>query len=102
MTTKILTVRLPSPLYAALCRDAGELGVPVAAHLRRLLERESDAEQLDGLRRELLGRLDALAAQSVRPAAPSDELLLLCRGIAAEVQPQLVAQVRAKLAQVQR
>lgn len=34
MTTKILTVRVPSPLYATLCRGPGELGVPVAAHIQ--------------------------------------------------------------------
>lgn len=99
MTTKILTVRLPSPLYAALCRDAGELGVPVAAHARRLIERESDAQQLDALRRELLGRLDHLAAQRMAPSPDDVEVLHLCRAIATHLNAQLVAQVRSKLNQ---
>lgn len=101
MTTKALTVRVPSSLYATLCRDAGEFGVPVAAHVRRLIERENDAQQIDGLRRELLSRLDHLAGQVARPSAPGDELLLLCRSIAAHLNPQMVAQVRARLAQPQ-
>lgn len=99
MTTKILTVRVPSLVYAALCRDAGEIGVPVSAHIRRLIERENDAQQLDAVRRELLTRLDGLAAQRLQPNASNDELLLLCRAVAAHLNPQLVAQVRAKLAQ---
>ncbi len=100
MTTKILTVRVPSPLYASLSQAAGELGVLISAHLRRLLERESDAQQLTALRDELLARLDRLAAPSLSPAAsPSGaEVLLLCRAVAAHLNPQLVAQVRAKLA----
>lgn len=92
MTTKILTVRVPSPLYTTLCRDAGELGVPVSSHVRRLLEREHEAEQIDSLRRELLGRLDGRNTTS-----QSEEVLLLCRAVAAHLNPHLVAQVRAKL-----
>lgn len=99
MTTKILTVRLPSPLYAALCQDAGEIGVPVSAHIRRLLERENDAQQIDALRRELLSRFDHLSGQRMAPASANDEMLLLSRAIAAHLNPQLVAQVRARLAQ---
>ena len=100
MTTKILTVRVPSPLYASLCQAAGELGVPISAHVRRQLERENDAHQLAALREELLARLDRLAV-SVLPAASAPsyaEVLLLCRAVAAYLNPQLVAQVRAKLA----
>ena len=99
MTTKILTVRVPSPLYAALCQDAGEIGVPVSAHIRRLLERENDAQQIDALRRELLSRIDNLAGQRMAPSPASEETLHLCRAVAAHLSPQLVAQVRAKLAQ---
>lgn len=99
MTTKVLTVRVPSPVYAALCRVAGEIGVPVSAHIRRLIERENDAQQLDALRRELLARLDGLAVQRPQANVNHDELLLLCRAVAAHLNPQLVAQVRAKLAQ---
>lgn len=93
MTTKILTVRVPSPLYTTLCRDAGELGVPVSSHVRRLLEREHEAVQIDSLRRELLGRLDGRNTTS-----QSEEVLLLCRAMAAHLSPQLVTQVRAKIA----
>lgn len=101
MTTKILNVRVPSPVYSTLCRDAGELGVPVAAHVRRLIERENDSTQLDNLRREVLARLDTLAMQRPQPSVYSDELLLLSRAVAAHLNPQLVAQVRARLAQQQ-
>lgn len=99
MTTKILTVRVPSPLYSALCQDAGEIGVPVSAHIRRLLERENDAQQIDTLRRELLSRIDNLAGQRMAPSPANDEVLLLCRAVAAHLNPQLVTQVRARLAQ---
>ena len=100
MTTKILTVRVPSPLYANLCQAAGELGVPISAHVRRLVERENDALQLASLREELLARLDRLAVPELPAVAPSGqaEMLLLCRAVAAHLNPQLVAQVRAKLA----
>lgn len=103
MTTKILTVRVPSPLYASLCQAAGELGVPISAHVRRQLERENDALQLAALRDELLSRLDRLAVPGLPPAASpsSAEVLLLCRAVAAHLNPQLVAQVRAKLAMPQ-
>lgn len=99
MTTKVLTIRVPSPVYAQLCAEAGERGVPIAAHIRQLIERESDAAQLDNLRRELLARIDGVAAQRAQPSASHDELLLLSRAIAAHLSPQLVSQVRAKLAQ---
>lgn len=101
MTTKILTVRLPATLYSTLCREAGEVGVSISAYARRVIERESDAQQLDELRRELLARLDALAAPTTQATQASPELLLLCRGIAAHLNPQLVTQVRARLAQPQ-
>lgn len=103
MTTKILTVRVPAPLYSRLCQEAGELGVPISTHVRRLLERESDAQQLQALRDELLARLDRLAVPVLPPvAAPSSaEMLLLCRAIATHLNPQLVAQVRAKVAMSQ-
>ncbi len=99
MTTKIVTLRVPSPLYAGLCQTAGELGVPVSAHIRRLIEREHDALQLAALRSELLSRLDRLAVPT--QPAPSQqgqaEMLLLCRAVATHLNPQLVAQVRAQL-----
>lgn len=110
MTTKILTVRVPSPLYSSLCQAAGELGVPISAHLRRLLERQNDALQLAALRDELLARLDRLAvpglptsasAAAAAAATTGTEVLLLCRAVAAHLNPQLVAQVRARLAQSQ-
>lgn len=98
MTTKILTVRVPSPLYSSLCQAAGELGVPVGAHLRRLLERENDSQQLAALRIELLERMDRLAVPSLpSTTAGTMETLLLCRAIGAHLNPQLVAQVRARL-----
>lgn len=107
MTTKILTVRVPSPLYASLCQEAGEQGVPISAHLRRLLERENDAQQLAVLRGELISRLDRLTEQTSAPAvAPASftaapigaEVLHLCRAMASHLNPQMVSQVRAKLA----
>ena len=99
MTTKILTVRVPSWLYTSLCDAAGEAGVPVSAHVRRQLERENDALQLSALRGELLSRLDmmALASAPVAAAASDAEVLLLCRAVAAHLNPQMVVQVRAKL-----
>lgn len=101
MTTKILTIRIPSPVYSGLCTSAAELGVPVSAHVRRLIEQEHQAEQIAQLRTELLARLDRLAvATPAAPAAssPLDEILLLSRATAAHLNPQLVAQVRARLA----
>ncbi|MCB5207711.1 hypothetical protein [Methylovorus mays] len=99
MTTKILTLRVPRLLYNTLCRDAGESGISVSAHARRLIEREHEAEQIDDLRRELLGRLDGLAWPDRQIATTGEEVLLLCRAIAAHLNPQLVAQARAKLTQ---
>lgn len=100
MTTKILTIRIPAPVYSELCTSAAELGVPVSAHIRRLIEQEHQAEQLGNLRMELLVRLDRLT--STAPAVPAqslalEEILLLTRATAAHLNPQLVAQVRAKL-----
>jgi hypothetical protein len=99
MTTKILTVRIPSPLYSTLCADAGEIGVPVSSHIRRLLERENDAQQIVQLRSELLARIDNLCRQQPLPPQGIEEILLLSRAIAAHLSPQLVSQVRARLAQ---
>lgn len=101
MTTKILTVRIPAPVYSDLCASAAELGVPVAAHVRRLIEQEHQAEQISQLRHELLAKLDQLAP-AAQPRSPSlDEILLLCRATAAHLNPQLVAQVRARLTTAQ-
>ena len=99
MTTKILTVRIPSSLYTSLCEAAGEAGMPISAHVRRQLERENDALQLAALRGELLSRLDMLALASAPVAVTSGhaEMLLLCRAVAAHLNPQMVVQVRAKL-----
>ena len=101
MTTKILTLRVPTPVYSELCTNAAELGVSVSAHVRRLIEQEHQAEQITQLRTELLARLDQMNLAAPQPAAPSpvmDEILLLSRATAAHLNPQLVAQVRAKLA----
>lgn len=101
MTTKILTFRIPVPIYSSLCVSAAELGVPVSAHVRRLVEQEHQAEQIRQLRSELLAKLDQLTPAAGQTAAPSpalDEILLLSRATAAHLNPQLVAQVRAKLA----
>ena len=103
MTTKILTTRIPVALYSALCRDAGELGIPVAAYVRRLVEREHEASQISNLRHELLARLDQLVQQHQQPRTTDrefrNEVLLLCRAIAAHLNPQLVAQVHARISQ---
>jgi len=101
MTTKILTMRIPAPMYSELCASAAELGVPVSAHVRRLIEQEHQAEQVAQLRKELLAKLDSLCFAA--PMAPTqspalDEILLLSRVTAAHLNPQLVAQVRARLA----
>ena len=99
MTTKILTVRVPSALYTSLCEAAGEAGMPISALVRRQLERENDALQLAALLGELLSRLDmlALASAPVAATASDGEVLLLCRAVAAHLNPQMVVQVRAKL-----
>ena len=100
MTTKILTIRVPTPIYSTLCTSAAELGVPVSAHVRRLIEHEHHAEQIGQLRHELLAKLEQLTLQPTNNAAPTlglEEVLLLSRAIAAHLNPQLVAQVRAKL-----
>lgn len=104
MTTKILTVRIPAPVYSELCTSAAELGVPISAHVRRLIEQEHQAGQVAQLRTELLARLDSLifAAPAVPAPCPAlDEILLLSRATAAHLSPQLVAHVRAKLASQQ-
>ena len=102
MTTKILTVRIPAPIYSDLCTSAAELGVPVAAHVRRLIEQEHQAEQISQLRRELLAKLEQCAPPAPQPRSTSlDEILLLCRATAAHLNPQLVSQVRARLANPQ-
>lgn len=101
MTTKILTIRVPAPVYSELCTNAAQLGVPISAHVRRLIEQEHQAEQVTQLRTELLDRLDKMILAALQTAAPSpvmDEILLLSRATAAHLNPQLVAQVRAKLA----
>jgi hypothetical protein len=100
MTTKILTFRVPVPVYSELCTSAAELGVPVSAHIRRLIEQEHQAEQVSLLRIELLARFDSLTPALVpSPVSPPaiEEILLLSRATAAHLNPQLVAQVRAKL-----
>jgi hypothetical protein len=99
MTTKILTVRVPAPIYSAICCQAGEMGIPVSAYVRQLVQQEHQATQIKELRRELLSRLDALSAPSAATASPAkDELLLLVRAIATHLNAQLVAQVHARLA----
>ncbi len=101
MTTKILTLRVPTPVYSELCSNAAELGVPISAHIRRLIEQEHQAQQVAQLRIEVLDRLDKLIPAAPQAAAPSPtliEILLLARATAAHLNPQLVAQVRAKLA----
>nr|WP_315467650.1 hypothetical protein [uncultured Undibacterium sp.] len=100
MTTKILTIRIPAPVYSTLCASAAELGVPVSAHVRRLIEHEHQAGQISQLRHELLAKLDQLTlppANNAEPTMGLEEILLLSRAIAAHLNPQLVAQVRAKL-----
>ena len=100
MTTKILTISVPTPIYSALCTKAAELGVPISSHVRRLIEHEHQAEQICQLRQELLAKLDQLTLQPTNSATPKmvlAEVLLLSRAIAAHLNPHLVAQVRAKL-----
>lgn len=100
MTTKILTIRIPVPVYSELCTNAAELGVPVSAHVRRLIEQEHQADQLAQLRNELLAKLDRLMpkVQTNHASSPElDEILLLSRATAAHLNPHLVAQVRAKI-----
>ncbi len=101
MTTKILTFRVPAPIYSDLCTSAAEQGIPVSAHIRHLIEQEHQANQVSELRAELLARIDnlttALAPASPVPFQALDEILLLSRATAAHLNPQLVTQVRAKL-----
>lgn len=104
MTTKILTIRIPVQVYSDLCTNAAQLGVPVSAHVRRLIEQEHEAAQFEHLRSELLAKLDHLIATMPTSPLPSlalDEILLLSRATASHLNPQLVAQVRAKLANQQ-
>jgi hypothetical protein len=101
MTTKILTFRVPAPIYSDLCASAAELGIPLSAHIRNLIEQEQQANQVSMLRVELMAKLESLSV-SIRPQSQVspvllEELLLLTRGTAAHLSPQLVAQVKAKL-----
>lgn len=101
MTTKILTVRIPLSLYSSLCSSAAEFGVPVSAHVRRVLENENQGEQAAQLQKEVLSRLDQMNLPPSSYSAQSlmlDELLLLNRAIAAHLHPQLVSRVQSKLA----
>jgi len=72
--------------------------------VRRLIEQEHQAEQITLLRTELLAKMDQMCSAVPPPAAPSaslNEILLLSRATAAHLNPQLVAQVRAKLSNQQ-
>lgn len=100
MTTKILTFRVPVPIYSSLCSCAAEKGVSVSAYIRRLLEEQHQADQVNQLRLELLARFESLISALVPSQAPNsenEEILLLSRAIAAHLSPQLVSQVRARL-----
>lgn len=100
MTTKILTIRVPAPVYSELCTSAAELGVAISSHVRRLIEQGHRADEVSLLRVELLARFDSLTpalARSPTPPPAIEEILLLSRATAAHLNPQLVAQVRAKL-----
>jgi len=75
--------------------------MPVAAHVRRLIEREHQAEQVALLRTEMVNRLDKIAMSKTLPISSNasiDEILLLNRAIASHLSPQMVSQVRATLA----
>ena len=98
MTTKILTVRIPAPLYSAICTSAAEQGVPIAVHVRRLIEQQQQATQIEQLRYELLNKFDRLAPTTLIASQEMMETLLLARAIAAHLNPQLVSHVRAKIA----
>lgn len=101
MTSKILTFRISASVYSNLCTSAAELGIPVSAHVRQLIEQQHQAEKLANLGKELLARLDRIALAQPSPSGTSpkvEEILYLSRATAAHLNPQLVAQVRAKLA----
>lgn len=101
MITKILTVRLPSGHYNDLYATAAEFGVSVSAHIRRVVECESEALQVNQLRIELFDKLIALSSASTTAPIEVTETPLLCRAIAAHCNPPMVSQVRASLAQAQ-
>lgn len=107
MTTKILTFRVPNPVHAALAQAAAEAGIPLAAYLRMLVEAQNNTNQLTTMRDEIIDRLDsmALAAVPTNEALASDlntaETLLLCREIGKYVDPQMLVNVRARLASIQ-
>lgn len=94
-----MTVRIPAGTYSELCKCAAELGVSLSAHVKRLIEQEHRSEQVTLLRTELLSRLSKMGGVAPASTSETQEILLLCRAIAAHVNPQLVAQVRAKLNQ---
>jgi len=97
MTTKILTLRVPSKIYARLCQDAGEKGVSISAHVRTLVEREHEVDQIENVRHELLNRINQMAELNIQTALVDAEVVLMCRAIATHLNPQLVAQTLAKL-----
>ncbi len=103
MTTKILTIRLPAPFYSDLCKQAAELGLSISSHVRHVLQEAHDANALNRLREDVLARLNDIgASRSQAPHTQSEivEILLLCRALAADRNPQIVAQVKVRLQQL--
>lgn len=101
MTTKILTVRISLEQYSALCAASATAGLPIATHVRNLIEHEHQNIQFSIFKSELLSKLELLSAESQKSSCIIDllEIKLLCRSIASHLNPQLVTQVRAKLPQ---
>ena len=96
---KVLTIRIPVSVYSSLCNQAGESGVTVSAHARRLIEKEHDAESILDLRDELISKIEGLmpSTKQANDKLEVFEMLLLLRELAADRNPQILQRVRMKV-----
>jgi predicted DNA-binding protein len=105
MTTKTLTIRLPSSLYSNVCDIAGEIGIPISTFVRSCIEKEHDANVMENFRSELLLKLEEICGTIQSPSNEdkqiSTEILFLLRALVADRNPQLIQQVQARLGQLQ-
>lgn len=98
MTSKTLTFRVPSGLYLRLSTEAAEQGMHLSSYLRLALQREHDETTLAGMRAELLERLEQCFSNMSVGSGNQVEILYLTRAIANHLSPQIIVQVKSRLA----